>query len=220
MFVLAVVPRKTWMRFRWVGVLFFVMATTALLHAPGGIIGSGRDSVDKERTIHGKLSAVLDLLEKNASSGGETLISCCHHIMGDANSSPPTYGIIGSDSGGTIDTTIDVMGKLQLCVSCLDSTSKPAPTDFLSALKNIQGESGANPPTYGIIGPIESKREDTVGKLTDFVKLIDKALKDTWKHSDPPYKPNTKPATLQNVIEAIENAQGKKKNKNKEEGSD
>ena len=206
-----------------------------------GTDGNKRDGLDSKKNLVSKLAYLLRQLNDKTESGKHTTLNAAIGDVGkgdetadkdlvDARPSGKTLadaiiavavdtpkgqhsGIIGSDSGGKIDTTIGIMGKLQLCVSCLDSTSKPAPTDFLSALKNIQGESGANPPTYGIIGPIESKKEDTVGKLTDFIKLIDKALKDTWKHADPPYDPNTKPATLQDVIEEIEDAQKAKGDK-------
>lgn len=169
-------------------VMSIVFAATCTLYAPdyvaGGIIGTdGGGDVDQKNTVYEKLVAVTVLMDEDAPQHNETLVSCCQHIMGDGQSN----GIIGSDSGGDVDKEVSIMKKLQAAIKCFDDTTKPAPADFMEAMHNIQGDPRAATPTYGVIGNVESKSEDTAGKLTDTVALLHAALEDVWGKGKPKY---------------------------------
>lgn len=180
-------------RLRGLTFAFALCASASSLFAPGGIIGTDRGqgasgtegAVDGAKTIHGKLSAVRDLIDMTTQ---DTVVARIEAVMGNTNSteaSEHTFGIIGSDSGdqdGTVNSTGSILEKLTAVRNLLDTDNTATP-DLVKGVQTIMGNlnyaDSANY-QYGLIGSDRGDQDGAVnseagmvGKLTAVVALID-----------------------------------------------
>ena len=215
MFVLAVVPRKVRMRFRWMCVLcFFVMTAAALVHAPGGIIGTDgntSDGIDSKKTVFEKLVAVKDTL---TSTQGD-LIADLQEIQGDVTATSQTnHGILGSDNNGTdgaINGAQGLYNKLVEVDKLIDDSD--GTQEIVTGLQKILGKPNVlTPPQvdFGLIGdisqtPLSSTESDIFGKLSDILSALHGMIMSVWPagNGGPEYTHVTAPVDFQQLLERL-----------------
>lgn len=215
MFVLAVVPRTVQMRFSGMCVLsFLMMSEAALVHAPGGIIGSDgntSDGIDAKGTVFEKLVTMKDTLTDTQGD----LIAALQDIQGNVTATTQTnYGLLGSDNNGTngaINSATNLYNKLVEVDKLIDDSD--GTQEIVTGLQKILGKPNVlTPPQvdFGVIGdisqaPLSSSESDIFGKLSDTLNALHGIIMSVWPagNGGPEYTHVTAPLDFQQLLERL-----------------